>query len=210
MPRNPNGGGDGNGPYFPQGNMMFPPGFPLIIQQPNQQPQQPNPQDPPLRVQVAMVLASVLTRKTQPIILPNGENSFEKIDGQKLTPEEETARKTAMSAMSHYFAGSLVPDTWEKESLSQSRGVQTLQHQCCCIRPDPRGGFTTQSNCPFCDGEGLMDVVVRFPRRISSDADGNMIELQQPTGRKAIATVPTPGGRGRRRKAPLENEDNEE
>jgi hypothetical protein len=164
-------GGFGPGGYGPGGYPMGYPmgmGMPVIIQRGNdQRPQEP--QEPPLRVQIAAMLMSQMTRKTMPQVAVT-ENQIETIPGQKLTEEEEGARKTAMHMLSHYLAGKLEPDIWEQQSLRDATGVPTLQFRCVCSRQD----HVNNPDCPFCEGEGTMDIVVKNPRKVSVDANGNV------------------------------------
>jgi hypothetical protein len=170
--RDGNGGqGFGPGGFGPGGYPMggYPMGMPVIIQQrgDNSRPQEP--QEPPLRVQIAAMLMQQMTRKTMPQVVAT-ENQIETIPGQKLTEEEEGARKTAMHMLSHYLSGNLQPDLWEQQSLRDATGVPTLQFRCVCSRQD----HVNNPDCPFCEGEGTMDIVVKNPRKVSVDANGNV------------------------------------
>jgi hypothetical protein len=175
-------------PYGPQ----------IVIRENNQQPQQP--QEPPMRVQMAMMLFGHLTSKTRKMVAAT-ENQIEVIDGQKLTEEEEGTRATALNALSHYFAGTLQPDLWESRSLVDQQGIPTMKFRCICVRAD----HAPNSDCPFCEGAGEMDIVVRNPRKVSVDQHGNVVTSQrtlatQPTSPAAFnAAQPQPGApQGRR------------
>ena len=195
-PNDPNGGGPfgpfgpnrGPGGMFPMG---FPFGAPVVITRDSPQNFQPNPQEPPLRVQIGLALLSHLTRKTQPQVAVT-ENQIETIPGQKLTDEEEGARATALNMFSHYFSGQLKPDTWENESLRAAQGIPTMKFRCVCNG--------NNGDCPFCvdvnTGEptGEMDIVVRNPRKVAVDKDGNPLPVAAKPGVKTtdgnLATRP--------------------
>jgi hypothetical protein len=206
---NPNGGNGGPfGPFGPgpNGGMQYPmnPFFPMVITRNDQQNHPEAPQEPPMRVQVAMGLAAQLTRKTMPQVAAT-ENNIEIVPGQSLTGEEEGTRATALNMLSHYFAGKLEPDRWEQQGLHAAQGVPTMQFKCIC------SGHNT--DCPFCGGDkgtGMMDIVVKYPRKVTVDAQGNIVSDAANTktlltngtaasGMSPTATAPKPpqqGGRG--------------
>ena len=207
--RDPNFGGGGPPGGFQGGGYPYPmpyPGMPMIIREGSpQQPQQPV--EPPLRVQIALALNGQLTRKQMPQVAVT-ENQIETIKGQELTAEEMGAQATAMNAMSHYLAGSLVPDVWEKQSLSRDNGVPTLEARCVCRRQDN----VPNPECPFCAGEGIMDIVVKNPRKAVNDGNGNIV-IQGEHSRTRLTNgvpavqPPTPGPGpqpGRRPRPPRE------
>ena len=203
-------GGPGGGGGFQGGYPMFG-GMPIIIRDQLQQQQPRQPGEPPLRAQMALAINSHLTRKQMPQVAVT-ETQIEIIPGQKLTDEEAGAQATAMNAMAHYLAGTLVPDVWERQNLSSDNGIPTLEFRCICKRADA----IPNPDCPFCAGEGIMDVVVKNPRRATSDGDGNITVQGTASRTKMTSGIPTeatpvPGPQtGKRRRPPQnENEANE-
>jgi hypothetical protein len=193
-PHNGGGGFQGYPVPYPYG------GMPVIIRN-DRDNRPPEPQEPPVRVQVAAAIMSHLTNKTRTQVAVT-EHQVEQIPGQKLTEEEEGTRATALNMLSHWFAGKLEPDIWEKQSLQQTNGVPTLEFRCVCSRQD----HSSNPDCPFCEGEGTMEIVVKNPRRVSVDASGKVItNSRQAQTKNALATTgqPAPGGvQGRRPQRP--------
>lgn len=141
---------------FMMGGMLPPWMLPMMQQEDQHPPQQPDMMIPP-RVRQAMEFISMLTAKTQdrPAIT---ENQIEIVKGQKLTDEEQGALAVANNMIARYFAGQLKPDCWEQlrydalKKKAESGGVPQRLINCVACNPS----LPPSPKCPLCAGSGKL------------------------------------------------------
>jgi hypothetical protein len=110
---------------------------------------------PPARVMVALDFLQSLIIKTIPRVAVN-DMSIEVISPLPLSDEEESARATACSLLTQYFAGKLVPSLWEKTELTEREEILKKGGEAGSIINCPAclAKNYVAAECQFCNGKG--------------------------------------------------------